>query len=343
MKMKGRKDITADAVALQERDEFLSAGWLKVIAPAKVNLHLAIGERRADGYHDAVSIMHALALHDVVYMRRKTEQPDSAGSNAPIGKCSVRMVPLGDVEVPDIEPRKNLALKAVHALAEQAGLAIGSPEAPALEMRIEKAIPAQGGLGGGSTDAAAALVGAAKLWRLENCPDKLEEAARNLGSDVAFFLHGACSAYVGRGDEFARSLKPSKQAIALVKVADGISTADAYSTFDALPEAARTVQSALAENALQATNAEDVKLFNNLANAAEQLSHELSEVRTWLVRQPGVGEALLCGSGSTTFATCDTFSDAARVVAAARERGWWARATSLCSARAMVITSEAGS
>ena len=68
-------DITADAVALQERDEFRAQGWLKLIAPAKVNLHLAIGARRDDGYHDAVSVLHALNLHDVVYMRRKLPMP----------------------------------------------------------------------------------------------------------------------------------------------------------------------------------------------------------------------------------------------------------------------------
>ena len=56
-------DITADAVALQERDQFRAAGWTKIVAPAKVNLHLAIGARRDDGYHDAVSIMHALMIH----------------------------------------------------------------------------------------------------------------------------------------------------------------------------------------------------------------------------------------------------------------------------------------
>ena len=67
--------ITADAVALQERDEFRPDGWMKVIAPAKVNLHLAIGGKRADGYHDAATVMHALTLHDVVYLRRK--QPDA--------------------------------------------------------------------------------------------------------------------------------------------------------------------------------------------------------------------------------------------------------------------------
>ena len=92
--MNDQVNITADAVALQERDEFRAQGWLKLIAPAKVNLHLAIGARRDDGYHDAVSVMHALNLHDVVYMRRK---PADAEEPA---RPSTRLVACGDVTVP---------------------------------------------------------------------------------------------------------------------------------------------------------------------------------------------------------------------------------------------------
>ena len=89
-------DITADAMAIQEKDAFREQGWLKLIAPAKVNLHLGIGARRADGYHDAVTVMHAINLHDTVYARRLP--PDVGPGNAPV----IRMVACGDVSVPDI-------------------------------------------------------------------------------------------------------------------------------------------------------------------------------------------------------------------------------------------------
>ena len=326
-------NITADAVALLERDEFRSQGWLKLIAPAKVNLHLAIGARRDDGYHDAVSIMHALNLHDVVYMRRKL--PDAEEPNQPI----TRLVQCGDVAVPDLPSADNIATKAVLKLAER----LGRSEADtALEIRIEKSIPAQGGLGGGSSNAAAALVGAAHLWGLDlreagEINAAIEETARQLGSDVAFFLHGGCSYYEGTGDMFVRSLEPSKRSVALVKPAgaEGVSTAAAYRTFDAGPQ---PIPPDIARQARDAVTADDIALFNNLAPASEALMPQLADIRTWLAEQPGVEGALLCGSGATTFAVCDDFATACRVVSDARKQGLWARATSFGSARAMIVS-----
>ena len=317
-------DITADAIALQERDEFRSQGWLKLISPAKVNLHLAIGQRRADGYHDAQTIMHVLNLHDVVYMRRKL--PDDAEPGIP----TVRMIQCGDVPVPQLSSADNIASKAVYALARETGA-----QDLGLEIRIEKNIPAQGGLGGGSTNAAAALVGSALLWGLDEHNPAIERAARSLGSDVAFFLHGGCSYYEGTGEVFVRELTPSKQAVALVKPEGGVSTAEAYRTFDEHPIFA---DSETAEQIAKARSASDVVPFNNLAPASEQLMPQLAEIREWLRDQPGVADALLCGSGSTTFATCNDFATACRIVAEARKRGLWARATSFGSLRVLAVS-----
>ena len=317
-------NITADAVALQERDEFRAQGWLKLIAPAKVNLHLAIGGRREDGYHEAVTIMHALHLHDVVYMRRKL--PDAENPSEP----SVRMVSCGDVVAPDLASEDNIAHKAIMALARR----LGRTEC-GLEVRIEKNIPAQGGLGGGSSNAAAVLVGAGKLWGLADDDPAIELCAQELGSDVAFFLHGGCSCYEGTGEIFVRSLAPSHRAVALVKPAGGVSTAEAYRAFDSDPA---PVPADIAENAQAAHDAEGVALFNNLAPASESLMPELREVRTWLEGQDGVEGSLLCGSGATTFAPCADFAAACRVVAEARKRGLWARATSFGSIRVMVAS-----
>ena len=318
-------DITADAVALQERDEFRSQGWLKLISPAKVNLHLAIGKRREDGYHEAATIMHALNLHDVVYIRHKLfDAPDQ-------GMPTVRMISCGDVVAPDLPSDDNIASKAIRALAQRIGRANAG-----LEVRIEKNIPAQGGLGGGSSNAAAALVGAARLWNLEPDDPAIEDAARLLGSDVAFFLHGGCSYHEGTGEVFVHSLAPSKRAVALVKPEGGVSTAEAYRTFDAEPH---DVPNSVADAARLAGAADDVALFNNLAPASETIMPELSRVREWLRMQPDVMDALLCGSGATTFAVCQDFAAACQVVAAARSLGYWARATSFGSLRVLPVSS----
>lgn len=310
--MVNQADITADAIALQERDAFRAAGWMKLVAPAKVNLHLAIGARRADGYHEAVSVMHSINLHDVVYARRADE-------------TRVTMVGCSDVEPPDVAPADNIAARAVEALG-----------AGGVELRIEKNIPAQGGLGGGSTDAAAALVAAAALAGMAPDDPAIERVARSLGADVAFFLHGGCAVLGGAGDEFERALEPMKHPVALVKPTGGVSTAAAYAAFD---EAPSPVPDDLARNARAARRAADVALFNNLAGASERLAPELAEVREWVGGQAGVAAALLCGSGATTFAVCGDFAAACAVVAGARRRGWWARTTSFGSIRAMAVPS----
>lgn len=316
-------NITADAVALQERDEFRAQGWLKLVAPAKVNLHLAIGGRRDDGYHDAATVMHALNLHDVVYMRRKS--PDDDNPNDP----TTKLVQCGDVAVPDLPSADNIATKAVLKLAEQLGRSDAG-----VEIRIEKNIPAQGGLGGGSSNAAAALVGAAQLWGIDANDPVVESVARQVGSDVAFFLHGGCSYYEGTGDVFVHDLEPSKRSVALVKPEGGVSTVAAYRMFDECPQA---VPADVANRARCATRADDVVLFNNLAPAAEALMPALAEIRETLAGQDDVSNVLLCGSGATSFAVCDDFPTACRVVADARKRGLWARATSFGSVRVMVV------
>ena len=322
--MASQTDITADAVALQERDEFRAQGWLKLIAPAKVNLHLAIGARRDDGYHNAETVMHALNLHDVVYMRQKPADLDEPSLP------TTRLVACGDVPVPELASKDNIATKAVLKLAERIGRADAG-----VEIRIEKNIPAQGGLGGGSSNAAAALVGAAKLWGLAPDDPAIEQTARQLGSDVAFFLHGGCSCYEGTGEVFVRTLTPSKRAVALVKPDGGVSTAEAYRAFDANPQ---PIPAELAANIRAAEVADDIVLFNNLAHASETIMPQLADIREWLNGQQGVSGSLLCGSGATTFAVCGGFSEACHVVAEARKRGLWARATSFGSARVMVVS-----
>lgn len=331
--------ITADAVALQERDEFRPDGWLKVIAPAKVNLHLAIGAKRADGYHEAATVMHALNLHDVVYLRRSMPDEQPAGCRAGSGRVvpTVHMV-AGDpsIVLPELSSADNLAARAVVVLAD----ALQLPEdATNLQIRIEKSIPAQAGLGGGSTNAAAALVGAARLWSLPADDPAIEQVAKTLGADVAFFLRGGCAYLEGTGDTFVHALQPSKQAVALVKPEGGVSTAQAYRQFDERPTYA---DDDLAADVRQALAADDVQLYNNLAAASEIIMPQLADAREWLAGQEGVCGSLLCGSGAATFALCDDFSAACRVVAAARKRGWWARTSSLGSARVMVSSFTGG-
>ncbi|MBQ9068786.1 MAG: 4-(cytidine 5'-diphospho)-2-C-methyl-D-erythritol kinase [Eggerthellaceae bacterium] len=320
---------------------------VKVIAPAKVNLFLGIGARRDDGYHNATTVMHALSMHDTLQMtlvgpgeeamllepgdtaqpmRQVLAKPES-GSGLEVGANMVWAAGIDPVEVSD---EANLVCRAVRALAAAAGRA----DDELVRVVVEKKIPHQTGLGGGSTDAAAALLGAASLWGIPVDSGLLEQVARELGADVAFFLHGGCALLEGTGDVFVHALAPSKQAVAIVRPAGGVSTAQAYSVFDGIGQ---TAPADMEEKARAAESAGDVPLFNNLAQASEQLHGQLAHVREFAASQPGVEGVLLCGSGAGTFAVCESYDAAASLSAAAQRNGWWARATSFSPLGASVL------
>ena len=387
---------------------FLGPGSMRVMAPAKVNLFLGVGERRADGRHEVLTVMHALALHDTLHVRvRPVDQvlaadelpedqggegeegaaaasrpaaggssaaplPAAAGASpasgapAPEASAGANRVPVehpvvpepayrlpphvaiggparnlrvtidvadkGAGGVPDIPARENIVFRAADLLSR--GLAHDEP--CAIDVRLEKAIPHQAGLGGGSADAAAMLLALARAWGLGDDDPRLAIVAEALGADVAFFLQGGCALLDGAGERLVRPLSPLRQAVLLVKPPAGVSTAAAYAAFDADPA---PVPPELLREVAEATAAEQVPLANNLEPAAESLAPELAEVCAWALGQPGARAALLCGSGAATFVVMEDFDAACRAAAEALRRGWWARATTFAGTRAAVLPS----
>lgn len=384
---------------------FLGPDSMRVMAPAKVNLFLGVGARRADGRHEVLTVMHALALHDTLHVRvRPVDQvlsadelpqdlggegapsasrPPAEGSpaapSAPAAGASLSLgasasaVPAGmnrvpveypvvpepayrlpphvaiggparnlrvtiDVAdkgaggVPDIPARQNIVFRAADLLAR----GLGHDEPCAIDVRLEKAVPHQAGLGGGSADAAAMLLALARAWGLADDDPRLAIIAEVLGADVAFFLHGGCVLLDGAGERLVRPLSPLRQAVLLVKPSAGVSTAAAYAAFDADPA---PVAPELLREVAEAADAAQVPLVNNLEAAAESLAPELAEVRAWALGQPGAQAALLCGSGAATFVVMEDFDAACRAAAEALRRGWWARATTFAGTRAAVLPS----
>lgn len=303
---------------------FNRPGSVKLVAPAKVNLYLEIGERRPDGYHDVVTVMHALLLHDVIRMRLGSADQGAGLVIDLTCRACEGLDPL------DVDPQENIVAKAIRRLAH----AIGRTLDETVIVDIEKHIPAQAGLGGGSSDAAAALVGAARLWNLAPDDERIEEVARSLGADVAFFLHGGCVCLTGVGDVFEHRLDPMKSFVVLVKPEGGVSTAAAYRAFDESPSRISAADQAAA---LSAADAGAVPLRNNLVPASEQLLPVLAEIRAWAEGQEEVEASLMSGSGSAVFAVCRSFEGASRVAAQAQARGWWARSTMFAPARAAAV------
>lgn len=311
---------------------------IDLIAPAKVNLFLGIGSLRSDGYHDATTVMHTLAMHDKLRMTRlgageRTtlfEPCDAAqplrqfeavvepGSGLSVSANMVWRSGLASVEVPDED---NLVCRAVRALAE----ALGRVEDELVRIVVEKEIPHQTGLGGGSADAAAALLGAADLWGIAPDDSLLAEVAKTLGADVRFFLNGGCTLLQGRGDEFVKNLAPRRDSAVIIRPEGGVSTAAAYRAFDDDPRYPTEEQ---LQTVAEATEALAVPLFNNLEAPAQSLLPELADIRAFAEAAHGVTGVILCGSGSGTLATCDSFTAAQALAAAAQLKGWWARTTS---------------
>ena len=310
---------------------------VKVIAPAKVNLFLGIGERQDSGYHRAITAMHSLALHDTLQITqveagekvllvepgdaaqplRELELSAEPGSGLAVSAHMIWTAGLDPASVPDED---NLACRAVRALAQQLERSVDEH----IRIVIEKCIPHQTGLGGGSADAAAALLGAAELWGVDD-KQLVEQVAQSLGADTAFFLHGGCTLLEGCGNVFVRNLSPRRDAVVIVKPEGGVSTGKAYAAFDRDPV---RIDGALQKQLEAAQTAIEVPLFNNLAFASESLHDQLATVRNFLAERSDVEGVLLCGSGAGTFAICRDFSSAQSLVSQAQQRGWWARATS---------------
>lgn len=322
---------------------------IKLIAPAKVNLFLGIGRQRPDGYHDATTVMHSLALHDTVSMTRVDAgesvvliEPESHAQ--PLREYSVEVVAdsglsveaksiwLEGIDPLDIPSDQNLACKAVLLLAEKLDRHVDE----CIRIIIEKHIPYQAGLGGGSSDAAAALLGAAELWGAASDDPRIEQAAEELGADVRFFLHGGCALLNGRGESFVHALEPMKETVAIVRPAQGVSTKQAYHAFDEHPA---YPEQSLLDDVCAADRAADVPLFNNLEAPAERLADGLKQAREIIAATDGVTGVLLCGSGSALFAICDTYATAQKLSARAQANGCWARSTSFSSIRAALLPS----
>jgi 4-diphosphocytidyl-2-C-methyl-D-erythritol kinase len=189
-----------------------------VRVPAKLNLQLAAGPRRADGYHDLVTVFHAVSLFDEVTV-------------VPAGQDGVEVSGEGADRVPG--GQDNLALRAVAALrSAMPGRAAGRA---GVHVTILKRIPVAAGLAGGSADAAAALVACNELWDAGLSQAQLVEVAARVGSDVAFALLGGTAVGRGRGERLTPALAPATRYHWVLAFADGfLSTPEVYAALDRL-------------------------------------------------------------------------------------------------------------
>jgi 4-diphosphocytidyl-2-C-methyl-D-erythritol kinase len=199
------------------------AETVTVRVPAKVNLQLSVGPLRADGYHDLVSVFHAVSLFDEVTVSTAE-------------RSSVRVSGEGRDEVP--LNSTNLAVRAAAALAKATGRR--GRESSSVRIDIRKRIPVAAGLAGGSADAAATLVACNELWRTGCTTSDLSDLAASLGSDVPFALIGGTAVGIGRGEQLSPALVSGSYHWVLAYGASGLATPEVYAACDRLRAARAT-------------------------------------------------------------------------------------------------------
>lgn len=301
----------------------LFVAWAE--APAKVNLALAVTGRRDDGYHTLSSVFLRLALHDHLEVRAAAD-PSGADELVVAGEPP-------DVTGADAGFHDNLVLRAAAALRELAQVDRHAPIAPALCFRLDKHIPVAAGLGGGSSDAAAALRLAAEAWGLQPDAADLAALAARIGADVPFFLSGQAAARVRGIGEVVEGLPAPAPAAGLLLVTprERLSTATVFAALDdapAAPGAACDAQAAVDRlaDALRrgldgpglAAQAAGLRDANDLWPAALRCAPALGEARDVLERRLDRA-VLLTGSGPTLVAIYPSDEEAA-VAAAALEQ-----------------------
>lgn len=297
----------------------------KIISPAKVNLVLAVGEKQESGFHEVQTIMHSLALHDTLSMRRFDDEGSGEGLQVML-KCESSFT----IDPLLIKAEENIAYKAVVELAK----ALGRTQDETIEMVLNKVIPAEAGLGGGSSNAAAALVGAATLWGVGMEDERVQEVASRLGADVSFFLKGGCARLSGKGDVFEAQLEPRSGFVLLVRPDAGVSTGKAYAAFDEDPvlPSSEYLSSIAALDA-----AADVSLYNNLEKAACSVTPVVAGVLEWGRAAAGEENVVLCGSGSAVCCIFDSYQAACEASVEARKHEWWTRVTSFSPLGAAIV------
>jgi 4-diphosphocytidyl-2-C-methyl-D-erythritol kinase len=278
-----------------------------VRAPAKLNLFFEVLARRSDGYHEIETLMVPISLYDTLAAR---DDPagnlqldcwwDVAGDDG---------TSLG--ELPSSE--NNLAYRAVRLLRERAGIDRG------ISLRLSKTIPSAAGLGGGSSDAAAALLAANEVWHLNWSRGQLAELAAELGSDIPFFILGGAAICRGRGERIEPLAGATPLHFVVVRPPVGLSTAAVYKHCQVAAQPRGVAPLVAALRAGDVRNLDQL-IHNRLQDAAEALCPWIATLERELAGQDCLADQM-SGSGTSYFGICRHARHARRVARRLQSRG----------------------
>jgi 4-diphosphocytidyl-2-C-methyl-D-erythritol kinase len=276
------------------------ASHLNLKSFAKINWTLDVLHRRDDGYHELRTIYQTVSLHDSLSLTETSGAIEVA--------CDDQRVPTD---------QSNLAYKAALRFREVIGQKRG------VRIEIRKRIPVAGGLGGGSSNAAAVLLALGRMWNADIDERVLIEVAAGLGSDVPFFLIGGTALGVGRGEEVYSISQSRCDHILLVNPGFAVPTVDAYARVSRLTRVRGTLIIPFTFWAAKGISELPYDVRNDLEEAILPAYPEIAEVKRRLF-EAGARMALMSGSGATVFGVFDNSETLRRAAEVMRAIGYWA-------------------
>ncbi|MBQ3489642.1 MAG: 4-(cytidine 5'-diphospho)-2-C-methyl-D-erythritol kinase [Clostridia bacterium] len=258
---------------------------ISVLAPAKINLYLNVGARRADGYHEIETVMQTVSLFDRLEVTKN-----------PISEKNEILLFCRDAKIPSDE--NNLVYRAALAFFEEAKI-----EEYNVEFLLEKRIPSEAGLGGGSSDAAATILALDRLYHTAMSLDTMCKIGVRLGADIPFCIKKGTVYATGIG-EIMESAPPMPDCAFVIAVpkGKGISTGAAYKALDTLPADENAVSFADFKKAVSACNLEAMsEMLYNKFEAVTPEETGSAQLREMLLATGAMG-ARMSGSGSSVFA-----------------------------------------
>ena len=251
-------------------------------ALAKINWFLRVSGKRPDGFHEICTVFQTVSLGDwLTFVPCVTNRISLT--------CDNPAIPVD---------RRNLIIRAANGLREKFGIEKGA------EIHLAKRIPSPGGLGGGSSDAAIALLGLAKLWEIPTGKTELAEIGKTLGADVPFFLTGGTSFGTGLGTEISAIVEICEKFMLIVTPDENVSTAEAYRSLRAPLLTNETSKSILQLCRDEANSSEllQAELQNDFEAVIFSLKPEIKRAKNELLRN-GAKKSLMSGSGASVWGT----------------------------------------
>ena len=278
-----------------------SAIPVAIRAHAKINLDLRVLGMRTDGFHELRTVFQAISLHDTI---------ECVPREGPFAiECGTAGVPLD---------RSNLIWRAADVLWR--ALRRSGPVRDVV-VRLDKRIPRQAGLGGGSADAAATLVALARAWRVPLRPAQLTDVGGTLGADVPFFLAGGTALGLGRGDEIYPLADLPRHWVVLLLPGFGVSSREAYDWYDAERDLARGSLGREPQHVPGPWPSRAAQMINDLEAAIARHHPEIDQMKAAL-RRAGAVAAAMSGSGSAVFGLFQKRREALAASARLSGSGW---------------------